>query len=144
MHARRIPPRDGGPSRARPRHQSPAHPGRLRHPPRQLPGHWLRTGTTVFGRTRVPRPSAPTAGRAPGGTISRPGEPFDDLVQVGTIGLLKAIERFELDRGSSSRPTRLPPSSGRSSGTSVTRAGRSRFPGACRRCGSRWLPLRPT
>jgi len=27
------------------------------------------------------------------------GEPFDDLVQVGTIGLLKAIERFELDRG---------------------------------------------
>lgn len=26
------------------------------------------------------------------------GEPLEDLVQVGTIGLLKAIERFELDR----------------------------------------------
>ncbi|MDO9377841.1 MAG: RNA polymerase sigma factor SigF [Nocardioidaceae bacterium] len=27
------------------------------------------------------------------------GEPLDDLVQVGTIGLLKAIDRFESDRG---------------------------------------------
>ncbi len=27
------------------------------------------------------------------------GEPIDDLVQVGTVGLLKAIDRFELDRG---------------------------------------------
>ena len=26
------------------------------------------------------------------------GEPLEDLVQVGTIGLLKAIERFELER----------------------------------------------
>jgi RNA polymerase sigma-B factor len=26
------------------------------------------------------------------------GEPLEDLVQVGTIGLLKAIDRFELDR----------------------------------------------
>lgn len=27
------------------------------------------------------------------------GEPFEDLVQVGTIGLLKSIDRFESDRG---------------------------------------------
>lgn len=27
------------------------------------------------------------------------GEPFEDLVQVGTIGLINAIDRFRLDRG---------------------------------------------
>ncbi|MHB8148494.1 MAG: RNA polymerase sigma factor SigF [Vulcanimicrobiaceae bacterium] len=27
------------------------------------------------------------------------GEPLDDLIQVGTVGLLKAIDRFDLDRG---------------------------------------------
>jgi RNA polymerase sigma-B factor len=27
------------------------------------------------------------------------GEPFEDLVQVGSIGLIKAIDRFQLDRG---------------------------------------------
>ena len=27
------------------------------------------------------------------------GEPYDDLLQVGTIGLIKAIDRFETDRG---------------------------------------------
>ena len=27
------------------------------------------------------------------------GEPLDDLIQVGTIGLIKAIDRFEPDRG---------------------------------------------
>ena len=27
------------------------------------------------------------------------GEPYEDLVQVGTIGLIKAVDRFETDRG---------------------------------------------
>jgi RNA polymerase sigma-B factor len=27
------------------------------------------------------------------------GEPLDDLIQVGTVGLLKAIDRFQVDRG---------------------------------------------
>lgn len=31
--------------------------------------------------------------------FSNRGEPLDDLVQVGTIGLIKAIDRFELSRG---------------------------------------------
>ena len=27
------------------------------------------------------------------------GEPLDDLIQVGTIGLIKAIDRFEISKG---------------------------------------------
>jgi RNA polymerase sigma-B factor len=31
--------------------------------------------------------------------FSNRGEPLDDLIQVGTVGLLKAIDRFDLERG---------------------------------------------
>lgn len=33
------------------------------------------------------------------GKFANRGEPLDDLVQVGTLGLIKAIDRFEPDRG---------------------------------------------
>lgn len=31
--------------------------------------------------------------------FSQRGEPFEDLVQVGTIGLIKAVDRFDTERG---------------------------------------------
>jgi RNA polymerase sigma-B factor len=37
--------------------------------------------------------------RALAGRYRHLGEPFDDLVQVGTIGLIEAIDRFDPDRG---------------------------------------------
>ena len=52
------------------------------------------------------------------------GEPLDNLVQVGSIGLIKAIDRFDLDRGVAlhdGAPCRR--SSARSSATSATAAG---------------------
>ena len=39
---------------------------------------------------------------------ARAGEPVDDLVQVGTIGLLKAIDRFDPDRGVDLRASAAP------------------------------------
>src|SRR3954453_20855045 len=39
----------------------------------------------------------PVGHRAPG--VRTRGEPFEDLVQVGTIGLLKSIDRFDAERG---------------------------------------------
>ena len=32
--------------------------------------------------------------------FSRPGEPIDDLVQVGSIGLIKAVDGYREERGS--------------------------------------------
>ena len=61
------------------------------------------------------------------------GEHFDDLVQVGSIGLIKAIDRFDLTRGVEPPPrTPRPTSSARSNATSATRAGRCACRAACR------------
>ena len=56
------------------------------------------------------------------------GEPLDDLVQVGTIGLIKAIDRFDLSRGLEFTTW------ARSSVTSATRAGPCACRVACRSC----------
>jgi RNA polymerase sigma-B factor len=39
---------------------------------------------------------------------ARGGEPVDDLVQVGAIGLIKAVDRFEPDRGNELRAVAVP------------------------------------
>jgi len=51
------------------------------------------------------------------------GEPVDDLVQVGAIGLIKAIDRFELERGVELSTYAVPTSSARSGATSATARG---------------------
>ena len=51
------------------------------------------------------------------------GEPLDDLEQVASLGLLKAIDRFDLDRDVRSRRSRCRRSPARSSATSATAAG---------------------
>ena len=60
------------------------------------------------------------------------GEPLEDLMQVGTLGLIKAIDRFDPQRGSNSRRTRRRRSSARSSAISATKAGRSECRAGCK------------
>jgi hypothetical protein len=50
------------------------------------------------------------------------GELHDDLVQVATIGLIKSVDRFDLERGVEFSTYATP----------ATRAGRSAFRGGCR------------
>lgn len=60
------------------------------------------------------------------------GDALEDLVQVGTIGLIKAIDRFDPEAGSRFAAFASPNITGRSSGTSATTAGRSTSRGRCR------------
>src|SRR5438876_2683267 len=59
------------------------------------------------------------------------GEPVEDLIQVASIGLLKAIDRFDPARGTELPPTPPPRSSVRSSGTSATSSGPSASRAVC-------------
>ena len=63
---------------------------------RRLFDRYLRTGDPNVRETIVRRflPLVRRMARRYGYT----NEPFDDLMQVASIGLLKAIERFDLDR----------------------------------------------
>ena len=50
------------------------------------------------------------------------GTEYEDLIQIGTIGLIKAIRSFDLERGTAFPPTPSPSSSGRSVATCATTA----------------------
>ncbi len=64
---------------------------------------------------------------------SRGPEEMEDIVQVGMIGLIKAIDRFELSREVEFTSFAIPYVVGRSSGSSATPPGPCTFPGGCRR-----------
>jgi len=63
------------------------------------------------------------------------GEPFDDLLQVGTIGLLKSIDRFDLDRGVEFSTYATPTIIGEIKRYFRDKGWAIRVRGGCRRCG---------
>ena len=71
-------------------------------------------------------------------------EPLPDLVQVGAIGLLKSIDRFDPDRGLSFPPTRRRQFSEKSSGISATPDGWYTCPGGRRNSRRRSPPVGPS
>jgi RNA polymerase sigma-B factor len=70
---------------------------RRRAAARQLLREYHRNGD-VGARERLIRQYLPLVRRLARGHTGR-GEQYEDLVQVGSIGLIKAIDRFQVDRG---------------------------------------------
>lgn len=64
---------------------------------RTLLERWHRDGDRA-ARAELVEQMLPFVRHIARGYVGR-GEPFDDLVQVGCVGLVKAIDRFDLDRG---------------------------------------------
>ncbi len=64
---------------------------------RELLRRYHRYGD-LGARDRLTRQYLPLVRKIASRHVGR-GEPLDDLVQIGSIGLIKAIDRFELDRG---------------------------------------------
>jgi RNA polymerase sigma-B factor len=64
---------------------------------RRLLGDYHRSGD-LRARERLIGQYLPLVRRLARRHVGR-GEPFEDLVQVGTIGLINAIDRFKLERG---------------------------------------------
>src|SRR5437588_1400735 len=69
----------------------------VRDDPRMLFRRWQRSGETAAREALVRRfmPLARSLARRYG----RSSEPFEDLLQVAALGLLKAIDRYDVDRG---------------------------------------------
>ncbi len=67
------------------------------HDETELLRRWRRDGDRE-ARTRLAEQMMPFV-RSVARRYANRGEPLEDLVQVGAIGLLKAIDRFDLDRG---------------------------------------------
>ena len=66
---------------------------------RQLFGRWQRDGDQAAREALVQR-FLPLA-RALARRYGRSSEPFEDLLQVASLGLLKALDRYDADRGAS-------------------------------------------
>ena len=63
---------------------------------------------SIDSRNAVVRANLPLVWQAARRESLRSGHSFDDLCQVGCLGLIKAVERFDLERGASLSSAAMP------------------------------------
>jgi len=107
-------------------------------PDRVLIERWQRYGDADARNALVERYAGLV--RALAARYADRGEPFDDLVQVAWIGLLKAIDRFDSSRDVQLTTYATPTSWARSSVTTATARGRCTCRDRCRSCASGCTP----